>query len=70
MRVHEVRALRAFFYLELAKRYGDIPLLTRTYQIDEINSVEKTPFDKVIDFIVDECDKGSTGIACQLQRFL
>ena len=26
MRVHEVRALRAFFYLELAKRYGDIPL--------------------------------------------
>lgn len=25
MRVHEVRALRAFFYLELAKRYGDIP---------------------------------------------
>ena len=30
MYVNEVRALRAFYYLELAKRYGDIPLLFRT----------------------------------------
>ncbi len=44
MYVNEVRALRAFYYLELAKRYGDIPLLTRTYGIDEINTVSETPF--------------------------
>ncbi|KAA4016863.1 RagB/SusD family nutrient uptake outer membrane protein, partial [Bacteroides ovatus] len=69
MRVHEVRALRAFFYLELAKRYGDIPLLTRTYQIDEINSVEKTPFDKVIDFIVDECDKAAPELPVSYKDF-
>ena len=68
MRVHEVRALRAFFYLELAKRYGDIPLLTRTYQIDEINSVEKTPFDKVIDFIVDECDKAAPELQVRFEH--
>lgn len=31
--VYEVRALRAFYFFELCKRYGDIPLLTRTYTI-------------------------------------
>ncbi|WP_140936798.1 RagB/SusD family nutrient uptake outer membrane protein [Sphingobacterium lumbrici] len=56
MLVHEVRALRAFYYLELAKRYGGIPLLTRTYTDGEINSVEKSSFSSIIEFIVSECD--------------
>lgn len=54
---YEVRFLRAFYCFELAKRYGDIPLLTRTYAQDEINSVEQTPFNEVIDFIVKECSE-------------
>lgn len=53
--VWEVRALRAFYYFELAKRYGDVPLLTRTYTMDEINSIQKTSFDKIIEFVVNEC---------------
>lgn len=32
---YEVRFLRAFYLFELAKRYGDIPLLRRTYAQDE-----------------------------------
>ncbi len=56
MLIYEVRALRAFYYLELAKRYGDLPLLTRTYSEDEINSVEKSSFSAIINFIVQECD--------------
>lgn len=52
----EVRALRAFYYFELVKRYGDVPLLTRSYSAEDINSVEKTSFDKVILFITNECD--------------
>lgn len=56
MLVHEVRALRAFYYLELAKRYGDLPLLTRTYSEEEINEVEKSSFGEIIDFVVAECD--------------
>lgn len=51
----EVRFLRAFYLFELARRYGDIPLLNRTYTQDEINSVEKTSFDEVVDFIAGEC---------------
>ena len=52
----EIRFLRAFFYFELAKRYGDIPLLTRTYAEDEINTVKQEPFEDIIDFVVSECD--------------
>lgn len=54
---YEVRFLRAFYLFELAKRYGDIPLITRTYNEDEINSVEKTSFSEVIDFIARECSE-------------
>lgn len=60
MYVHEVRTLRAFYYLELAKRYGDIPLLTRTYQVDEINKIAKTPFDQVVTFIDKECSDAAS----------
>lgn len=52
---YEVRFLRAFYFFELAKRYGNIPLLTRTYTEDEINSVSPVPFDDVIDFVAEEC---------------
>lgn len=52
---YEVRFLRAFYFFELAKRYGNIPLLTRTYTEDEINSVNSVPFDDVINFVAEEC---------------
>ena len=48
----QIMATGAF---ELAKRYGDIPLVTRTYTQEEINSIEKTPFVEVIDYIAKEC---------------
>jgi len=53
---YEVRFLRAFFYFELIKRYGSVPLLTRTYGVSEINDVEQASFDDVVEFIVSECD--------------
>lgn len=55
---YEVRALRAYYYFELAKRYGDIPLVTRTHEnYEEFNAVEKSSFDEVIAFIVKECSE-------------
>lgn len=66
---HEMRVLRAFYLFELAKRYGDIPLLTRTYTIDEINSVEKTSFDKVIRFICGECDEAAAKLPASHKDF-
>lgn len=52
----EVRFLRAFFYFELAKRYGNIPLLIRPYELEEVNSVTQSSFQDIIKFITNECD--------------
>lgn len=54
---YEVRFLRAFYFFELTKRYGSIPMLTRTYEPEEINSVKPSSFEEIIDFIVTECDQ-------------
>lgn len=54
---YEARFLRAFYYFELAKRYKNVPLITDCLELDEANSVAPTDFDKVIDFIVKECDE-------------
>lgn len=56
MYINEVKVLRALYHFELAKRYGDVPLMTRTYSLNEINHIEKTSFDKIIEFVVNEID--------------
>ena len=53
---YEARVLRAYFFFELARRYGDIAMPLVVLTTDEANNVAKTPFAEVIDFIVSECD--------------
>lgn len=53
---HEVRALRALYYFELVKRYHEVPLVTEVCDPDDVNSLKKTDFGTLLDFIVDECD--------------
>lgn len=54
---YEARFLRAYFYFDLAKRYGDIPMPEGVINdVEEINNIAKSDFDDVIAFIVDECD--------------
>ncbi|TKG96544.1 RagB/SusD family nutrient uptake outer membrane protein [Puteibacter caeruleilacunae] len=67
--VYEVRFLRAFYVFELAKRYGDIPLLTRTYDSEEINRVSMTPFDDVLAFVVKECDEIASSLPVNQEDF-
>ncbi len=53
----EARVLRAHYLFELARRYGDIPMPLKMLSIDEANSIAKTPFDQVVDFIDKECSE-------------
>ncbi|HWK57159.1 MAG TPA: RagB/SusD family nutrient uptake outer membrane protein [Parapedobacter sp.] len=53
---NEARFLRAFFYFELIKRYGDVPLIKTPLTVQEANAVTRTPYYDVVDFIVSECD--------------
>jgi len=53
---YELRFLRAYFYFELLKTYGDVPLVTTTLTNAQANSIERTSADKIVKFIVDELD--------------
>ena len=53
---YELRFLRAYFYFELFRAYGDVPLVTTTLTNMQANSVERTPADQIVKFIVDELD--------------
>lgn len=53
---YELRFLRAYFYFELFKAYGDVPLVTTTLTNAQANNIKRTPADQIVKFIVDECD--------------
>lgn len=53
---YEVRFLRALFYFNLVRTYGDVPLITTVISEDEANTLSRTSADEVFQFIYDECD--------------
>lgn len=52
---YEVRCLRAFYYFELARRYGNIPLITKTLTKEEAKKAEPVSAENVLRFVIDEC---------------
>ncbi|MDQ0108641.1 hypothetical protein J2T02_003780 [Chitinophaga terrae (ex Kim and Jung 2007)] len=56
---YEARFLRAYFYFELIKRYGGVPLIKRSLEISENLDMARTPFDDCVQFIADECDSAA-----------
>ena len=53
---YELRFLRAYFYFELFRAYGSVPLVTTTLTNAQANSIEKTDAADIVDFIVKELD--------------
>ncbi|MBD5163851.1 MAG: RagB/SusD family nutrient uptake outer membrane protein [Bacteroidales bacterium] len=53
---YELRFLRAYYYFELVRAYGDVPLVTTTLTNAQANTVERAAAADVFKFIVDECD--------------
>lgn len=51
---HQARFLRAFFYFDLIKRYGEVPLVTSVLTPEEANKVTLSSYKEVTDFIVSE----------------
>src|SRR5690554_5042600 len=53
----EMKFIRAYLYSELLWRYGDVPLITTVFALDDdYTSVNRENYDKVVDFIVNELD--------------
>ena len=59
---YQAKVLRAYYFFELARRYGDIPMPLTMLTAEEANVIEKTPFDEVINFIVTECDEAAKNL--------
>ena len=57
---YEVRFLRAYYYFELVERYGGVPVMEKTYNVDDEAEYRALPRSSVADcisFIVKECDE-------------
>ena len=52
---YEARVLRAYYFFELARRYGNIAMPLEVLTVEQANAIGQTPFDEVIRFIVSEC---------------
>ena len=57
---YEARFLRAYFYFELIKRYGGVPVITRPVEIGD--SFPRNTLDSCVNFIVKECDDIAWGL--------
>lgn len=58
----EAQVMRAFFYHELVKWFGKLPIIDRTYAFDEdFSHLTREPVYDVVKFIIEDCD---AGLAC------
>ena len=58
----ELKFLKAFFYFELVKRYGGVPLLDRAYDLSEDLNIPRSSFADCIDYITRLCDEAYTDL--------
>ncbi|MBC7887875.1 MAG: RagB/SusD family nutrient uptake outer membrane protein [Ferruginibacter sp.] len=57
---YEARFLRAYYYFELVKRYGGVPLLNTALSVDDdFSQIQRVSLDSCIRFIVNECDSAA-----------
>jgi hypothetical protein len=60
---YEARFLRAFYYFELVKRYGGVPIFKRAIPLDEdISDTKRNTLEECIKFIIDECDSAALNL--------
>lgn len=53
---HESRVLRAYYYFDLIKRYGGVPLVTRVLQLADNTDLPKERYETLVEYIVSEID--------------
>ncbi|MGN6493459.1 MAG: RagB/SusD family nutrient uptake outer membrane protein [Agriterribacter sp.] len=48
--------LRAYYYQQLMRHYGGVPLIDRAYELNEDYTAARNTFEETINFIVKDCD--------------
>lgn len=54
---YEARFLRAYFYFNLVRQYGDVPLVEHVPTTGDVNNLSRTPAAEIFAFIEKECDE-------------
>lgn len=55
--IAELKFLEAFYYFELVKRYGGVPIVDRVYDMKEDLNIPRSSFDECIRYIIRLCDE-------------
>lgn len=56
----EAHFLRGYYYHQLVRYYGGVPLIDRSYGLDEDYTIARNSFEDCVNFIVKECDSAIT----------
>ncbi|MCK9618581.1 MAG: RagB/SusD family nutrient uptake outer membrane protein [Lentimicrobiaceae bacterium] len=67
---YEARFLRAMYYFELIKRYGNVPLDTVRLTPELVNNVKPNSYDEIVKFIVRECDSAAIKLPITFSTFI
>ena len=60
---YEARFLKAYFYFELVKRYGGVPIITKIYSVnDDFQSVKRNTLAECVQYITAECDSAAKNL--------
>ena len=52
----EAHFLRAYYHFELIKRFGGIPIVTKTFAIKDSPDIPRNTYKACVDFVINECD--------------
>ncbi|MEX0771293.1 MAG: RagB/SusD family nutrient uptake outer membrane protein, partial [Balneolaceae bacterium] len=55
----EAHFLRAFFYHNLVRNYGGVPIVTEVFELDDDMLVARNSFEEGINFVVEEADRAA-----------
>ncbi|GAA4305208.1 RagB/SusD family nutrient uptake outer membrane protein [Compostibacter hankyongensis] len=58
----EVHFLRAYLYQMLVSMYGGVPIITKSYALNEDYAVARNTYDECIQFITGECDEAAAAL--------
>lgn len=67
---YEAKFLRAFYYFELIKRYGNVPLVTTVLTPEEADNVQPASYNDIVTFIVTECDSAAAKLPEKYSTFI
>jgi hypothetical protein len=56
----EMHFLRAFFYFELVKRFGGVPLLIKSYGVNDDVNLPRNTYIECLNQIIADCDKATS----------